>query len=64
MLRIKLPGRGEPARGQGRGEQQEMEEEEDESRELERRIERAQLPEHALKAAHKELKVCFELCGV
>ena len=33
------------------------EEEEDEIRELEERIEKAGLPEHALKAAQKELKV-------
>ena len=54
VVRIELPGRG---RRRGR-ELEEEDEEEDEVRELERRIEKAQLPEHALKAAQKELKVC------
>ena len=51
VLRIQLPRRS------GGKEGKEEEEEEDEMRELEKRIENAQLPEHALKAAQKELKV-------
>ena len=66
MIRIELPGgmgrTGGRERGGGGGEAEE-EEEEDEMRELEMRIEKAQLPEHALKAAQKELKV-WEICLV
>ena len=55
VLRIELPrGRG---RGKGVVREGGGEEEEDEIRELEERVEKAGLPEHALKAAQKELKV-------
>ena len=58
MIRIEIPRGG---RGRGGGgavrEEGEEEEEEDEMRELEVRIEKAHLPDHALKAAQKELKV-------
>ena len=53
MLRIELP-RG---RRGGREGEEEEEEEEDEMKELQKRIEKAKLPEHALKTALKELKV-------
>ena len=49
VLQIELPG--------GRGREGEEDEEEDEMKELQKRIEKAQLPEHALKIAQKELKV-------
>ena len=42
--------------GGGRGQEEELEEE-DEMAELEQRLRAAKLPEHALKAAKKELKV-------
>ena len=58
VLRIQLPGR---RRGGGgwikEGEGEEEEEEEDDIRELEERIGKVGLPEHAMKAAQKELKV-------
>ena len=51
VLQIELP------RGRRGGREGEEEEEEDEMKELQKRIEKAKLPEHALKAALKELKV-------
>lgn len=68
MIRIELPTGGKGGREKRRGVvregvgEGEEEEEEDEMRELEERIETAQLPEHALRAAQKELKVCINLC--
>ncbi|CAI8038910.1 Lon protease homolog 2, peroxisomal [Geodia barretti] len=50
VLQIELP------RGRRGGREGEEEEEEDEMKELQKRIEKAKLPEHALKAALKELK--------
>ena len=54
IIHIELP-RGGGRRGRVGGEANG--EEEDEMMELEKRIEKAGLPEHAFKAAHKELKV-------
>ena len=54
VVRIELPG---VRRGRRGGRESGEEEEEDEMKELEKRIENAGLPEHALKAAQKELKV-------
>ena len=48
-------GRGREEEGEG------LEEEEDEIAELEQRLGAAKLPEHALKAAKKELKVQLHL---
>ena len=48
-------GRGREEEGEG------LEEEEDEIAELEERLGAAKLPEHALKAAKKELKVQLHL---
>ena len=63
VIRIELPGGGGGRGGrkgaevvrEGEGE----DEDEDEMREFEERIEKAGLPEHALKAAQKELKVQY-----
>ena len=57
IIHIELP-RGGGRRGRrGRVGGEADGEEEDEMMELEKRIEKAGLPEHAFKAAHKELKV-------
>lgn len=51
-----------PGGGRGRGgAHSSVGEEEDEISELEQRIFSAELPEHALKAAEKELKVCVRV---
>ena len=57
MLRIELPRGGKGVVREGGGE------EDEEMQELEDRIKRAGLPEHALKAAQKELKVRMVMNG-
>ena len=52
---VRQQGKGGVVRD-GRGKEEELEEE-DEVAELEQRLRSAKLPEHALKAAKKELKV-------
>lgn len=47
--------------GGGRSQEEDLEEE-DEIAELEQRLRAAKLPDHALKAAKKELKVCACTC--
>ena len=47
--------------GGGRSQEEDLEEE-DEIAELEQRLRAAKLPDHALKSAKKELKVCVCTC--